>query len=62
MYKRMADAGYLSKVPGMGAADIIKTHERFQNFQRENVKRHASTVTGASALVTTAAGLNTNVR
>ncbi|CAM9513186.1 unnamed protein product [Pylaiella littoralis] len=29
MYKRMADAGFLAKEPGMGAADIAKTYERF---------------------------------
>lgn len=29
MYKRMADAGYLVKEPGMGAADIAKAHERY---------------------------------
>ena len=34
MYKRMAEAGYLAKEPGMGAADIAKAHER-------SVFRHA---------------------
>lgn len=28
MYKRMAEAGFLAKEPGMGAADIAKAHER----------------------------------
>lgn len=38
MYKRMAEAGYLAKEPGMGAADIAKAHERsalaFHHAQR----------------------------
>lgn len=28
MYKRMAEAGFLAKEPGMGAADITKAHGR----------------------------------
>lgn len=28
MYKRMAEAGFLAKEPGMGAADIAKAHGR----------------------------------
>lgn len=27
-YKRMAEAGFLAKEPGMCAADILKTYER----------------------------------
>lgn len=40
MYKRMAEAGFLAKEPGMGAADIAKAHGRcltLPEFTREIV-------------------------
>ncbi|CAM9147172.1 unnamed protein product [Ectocarpus sp. 12 AP-2014] len=46
MYKRMADAGYLAKEPGLGSADIAKAHERFLKHLQEAKRTPAAAQTG----------------
>ncbi|CAM9759745.1 unnamed protein product [Ectocarpus sp. 13 AM-2016] len=46
MYKRMADAGYLAKEPGLGSADIAKAHERFLKYLQEAKRAPAAAQAG----------------
>lgn len=50
MYKRMADAGFLAKEPGMGAADIAKTYERCHESKGSAASERTVVVVGPAVL------------